>query len=235
MVVIGILAALASIGYGPIMEHMKDGDRQKASTNVKSIFTLLQQFRMDHNSYPCDSTAESLLENNTDCNFGDLTGSNSNAYFRQLFYLSGVESEKPFFAKVEAGGLKVDNEPDNRIANGMALRPGENAMSYVMSRDASDPSVKSAVKKTSAPLVMCSVYPSRNPYTGDKLTVDLSSFGTHFYVLTGDGSVSDRGKEVQPTAENEDIGTLKKDSTIFPETKRGRSTAQDYYVLTPEV
>ena len=45
MVVIAILAALAAIGYGPIVDHMNDGDRQKAMTNMKTLHTMLQGFK----------------------------------------------------------------------------------------------------------------------------------------------------------------------------------------------
>lgn len=234
MVVIAILAALASIGYAPILDHMNDGDRQKANSNLKSIYTLMQQFRMDNGSYPCDSTAERLQEDNTDRDFGELKGDHSNAYFRQLFYKNGVESEKPFFAKVSTNGLNVTKEGDERIANGQALRPGENAMSYVMRRDPQDDTVKAPVTKSNAPLAMCSVYPSKTPYSGDKVVFDVTSFRGHLFVLSCDGSVSDREDDIQESEENEDMGVLKPEKSLFPETKRGRSTAQEYLVLTPE-
>lgn len=233
MVVIAILASLAAIGYGPIIEHMNDGERQKANSNLKSVFTLLHQFKQDNGCFPCDATAERLQEDNSDLDFGELKGSNSNAYFRQLFFKNGVDSEKPFYAKVNAGNLTMTQEGDERISNGQALRPGENAMSYVLRRDPQDPAIKIAVTKTNAPLAMCSLYPSKTPYAGDKLSIDIASFGKHFFVLSCDGSVTDREKDIVDT-ESEDIGSIKSGVVIFPETKRGRSTAQDYLVLTPE-
>lgn len=235
MVVIAILAALASVGYGPILDHMNDGDRQKANANLKSVFTLLQQFKMDNGSYPCDATAERLQEDNSDRDFGELKGDNSNAYFRQLFFKNGVESEKPFFAKISVSNLTIEKEGDDRIANGQALRAKENAMSYVMRRDSSDESIKIAVSKTNAPLAMCSVYPSKTPYTGDKLVFDMTSFRGHLFVLTCDGAVSDREKDIVETEEDESKGVMRQEKSLFPETKRGRSTAQEHLVLTPEV
>ena len=101
MVVIAILAALAAIGYGPIIDHMNDGDRQMASSNLKSLHTVLQGFKTDHGSFPCDATAERLQEEKPDLNFGSLTGDNSNAYFRQVYYSASNVSEKPFFAKIK--------------------------------------------------------------------------------------------------------------------------------------
>ncbi len=234
MVVIAILATLASIGYGPILDHMNDGDRQKANTNLKSVFTLLQQFKMDNGTYPCDATGERLQEDNSDRDFGDLKGDHSNAYFRQLFFKSGVESEKPFYAKLSAPGLNIQKEGDEKLAGGNALRPGENAMSYVMRRDPQDDNVKIAVSKSNAPLAMCSVYPSATPYTGDKLQIDMTSFRGHFFVLSSDGSVSDQADMVEDSQENEEVGVFKEGKDIFPETKRGRATAADHLILTPE-
>ena len=234
MVVIAILAALASIGYGPILDHMNDGERQKANSNLKSVFTLLQQFKMDNGSFPCDATAERLQEDNSDRDFGELKGDHSNAYFRQLYFKNGVESEKPFYAKISAPGLTIQKEGDERIANGQALRPGENAMSYVLRRDPQDDAVKISVSKSNAPLAMCSIYPSKTPYAGDKLMIDMNSFNGHLFVLSCDGSVADRENDIEPTEENEDMGVVRKEKSLFPESKRGRSTAQDYLVLTPE-
>lgn len=234
MVVIAILAALASIGYGPILEHMNDGERQKANSNLKSVFTLLQQFKMDNGSFPCDATGERLQEENADRDFGELKGDHSNAYFRQLFYKTGVDSERPFYAKISAPGLSIQKEGDERIANGQALRPGENAMSYVLRRDPEDDNVKIAVSKSNAPLAMCSVYPSSTPYTGDKLMIDMISFNGHFFVLSCDGSVTDQQDSIEESQDNEEIGVVKKEKALFPESKRGKATAPDYLVLTPE-
>lgn len=234
MVVVAILATLASVGYGPILDHMNDGDRQKASSNLKNVFTLLQQFKMDEGSYPCDKTADKLAEDNPDRDFGELKGDSSNAYFRQLFFKSGVDSEKPFFAKISTPSISVLAEGDDKLANGQALKAGENAMSYVMRPNKDDNNVKDAVNKSNAPLAMCSVIPTKTPYTGDKLLVDIDSFRGHFFVLSCDGSVSDMESSIEENPDDDTVGVVKKDKSIFPENKRGRNTATDYVVLTPE-
>ncbi len=234
MVVIAILATLGSIAYGPIMDHMNDGDRQKASTNMKSIFTLLQQFKMDNGSFPCDATGERLQEENPDRDFGDLKGDYSNAYFRQLFFKNGVESEKPFFAKISTAGLQVLAEGDEKLAGGQALRRGENGMSYVMTRSKEDENVKTSVNRSNSPLVMCSVYPTKTPYSGDKLLVDMLSFKGHFFVLTADGAVTDHEKDIEESMDDETVGVVKAGKDIFPENKRGQATSSKHVVLTPE-
>ena len=110
----------------------------------------------------------------------------------------------------------------------------ENAMSYVLRRDPNGDNLKVGVNKSNVPLAFCSLYPSKTPYSGDKIVFDMSSFRGHVFVLSSDGSVADRGDDVVESETNDDMGELKKDVQIFQESKRGRATAQDYIVLTPE-
>jgi type IV pilus assembly protein PilE len=235
MVVIAILAALASIGYGPIIDHMNDGDRQKAMSNLKSLYTVLQGFKTDNGSYPCDSTAERLQEDKPDLNFGALTGDSSNAYFRQVYYTPSNVSEKPFFAKVSCNGLNVIQEGDEKLANGQALTRGENAMAYVMRKNSADPAMKDGVTKGNAPIAICGIYPSATPYSGTQVAFDASSFRGHAFVLSNDGSVKDLEKDLEEDENGEDKNILPAGKSLFPETKKGRSTAENYYVLSPEM
>lgn len=234
MVVIAILAALAAIGYGPILDHMNDGDRQMASSNLKSLHTVLQGFKTDHGSYPCDSTAERLQEDSPDLNFGTLTGDNSNAYFRQVYYISSNVSEKPFFGKVNCNGLNVAKEGDEKLANGQALARGENAMAYVMRKNSEDPNMKDGVTKSNAPLAICGIYPSNTPYVGDEVAFDGASFRGHAFLLSCDGAVKDLNRDLKEDENTEDKCIMPTGKSLFPETKKGRSTADSYYVLSPE-
>ena len=233
MVVIAILAALAGVGYGPIMDHLNDGDRQKAMNNMKTVHTMLQGFKTDNGSYPCDATAESLQEEKPDLNFGTLTGDDSNSYLRQMYYINSNVSEKPFFAKVNCNGLNVKAEGDEALANGKALARNENAMAYVMRKDTSDPTLKKGVTKSNAPLLICGIYPSATPYTGSQIAFDGESFRGHAFVLSNDGSVTDLEKILVEDDSGDDKYTLPADKGLFPETKKGRATADDYYVLSP--
>lgn len=235
MVVIAILASLAAIGYGPIIDHMNDGDRQMASSNLKSMHTILQGFKTDNGSFPCDTTAERLQEEKPDLNFGTLTGDTSNAYFRQLFYSKSMSSEKPFFAKLNCAGKAIAAEGDDKLANGAALSRGENAMGYIMKKDATEPNIKVGVNKSNAPLAICGVYPSATPYDGTSVAYDMSSFRGHVFLLNCDGSVKDLEKDLEEDDADDEKGTLPEDKSIFPETKKGRSTAGDYVVLSPEL
>ncbi len=234
MVVIAILAALASIGYGPIIDHMNDGDRQKASSNLKSLYTIMQGFKTDNGSYPSDGTAERLQEEKPDLNFGSLTGETSNAYFRQVYYSPSNVSEKPFFAKVNCNGLSITQEGDEKLANGSALSRGENAMAYVMRKNSADENVKDGVVSGNAPLAICGIYPSETPYVGDQVAFDGNSFRGHAFMLSTDGSVKDLERDLEEDETNEEKYIMAKGKSLFPETKKGRSTADRYYVLSPE-
>ncbi len=234
MVVIAILAALAAIGYGPIVDHINDGDRQMASSNLKTLHTVLQGFKTDQGSFPCDSTAERLQEDKPDLNFGALTGDNSNAYFRQVYYSTSNVSEKPFFAKINCNGLVVNKEGDERLANGAALTRGENAMAYVMRKNNEDPAVKDGVTKSNAPLALCGVYPSTTPYAGDQIAFDGTSFRGHAFVLSCDGSVKDLDGTIEADENDDAKYILPTGKSLFPETKRGKSTAEGYLILSPE-
>lgn len=229
MVVIAILAALASVGYGPIMEHMGDGDRQAAQSNLKNLHSMLLTFNQDNNSYPCDETAERLMEDYPDYNFGELTGEKSNCYFRQLFF-KGNPDEKLFYAKVT--GCK---EPDGKFANGAALEKGENAFAYVLRKPTEESEGKriSVSNRGTIPLAFSCVASSRAAYSGEAVNFDTDSFRGHAFVLKSDGSVTDMAKT--PGFANDEEGVSKPNAALFPESKKGEDTSKRYVVLPPDL
>ncbi len=234
MVVIAILASLAAVGYGPIMEHMNDGDRQQASSNLSQVQKLLLTFSQENGSYPCDATADALLEDerNAEYNFGELKGDRANAYFRQLFY-KGNPTEATFYAK--HNGTK---EPDGKFANGQALTKGENAFAYVLRKESTNPEDapgKRSVTGTSTPLAFSCVPSSRTPYTGDKLKFNRELFYAHAFMVKTDGAVTDLKEKLQEDGEDDTKSVYVKDYTPFPETKKGRDTSPDYIIVTPEL
>lgn len=234
MVVIAILASLAAVGYGPIMEHMNDGDRQQASSNLGQVQKLLLTFSQENGSYPCDATADALLEDerNAEYNFGELKGDRANAYFRQLFY-KGNPTEATFFAK--HNGTK---EPDGKFANGQALTKGENAFAYVLRKESTNPEDapgKRSVTGTSTPLAFSCVPSSRTPYTGDKLKFNRELFYAHAFMVKTDGSVTDLKEKLQEDGEDDTKSVYVDNFTPFPETKKGRDTSPDYIIVTPEL
>ncbi len=237
MVVIAILATLASVGYPAIMDRMNDGDRQKATSNLTQVGSMLMKFKQDNGQYPCDATADDFSDDpaKASYNFGELKGNYSNDYFRQFFYTSVNNSEKNFFAKVICAGKTADQEGDDKIANGQALQPGENGMAYVMRKSIEDPTVKLSISATNAPLAMSSIYPSDTPYVGDQFNIDNTSFKGHFFVLRADGSVKDLEKDLVENDEDPERANIVEGKSIFPQNKRGRNMADRYVILSPEI
>ena len=234
MVVIAILASLAAVGYGPIMEHLNDGDRQAASNNLKQVQTMLLGFSQDNGSYPCDATADALLEDerNAEYNFGELKGEKSNPYFRQLFY-KGNPTEATFYAK--HNGTK---EPDGKFANGQALAKGENAFAYVLRKESTNPEDapgKRAVSGTSTPLAFSCVPSTPKAYTGDKLKFNRELFFAHAFMVKTDGSLFDLKYKLQEDGEDDTKSVYAEGFTPFPKTDKGRDTSPDYLIVTPDL
>lgn len=233
MVVIAILASLAAVGYGPIMDHLQDGDRQQASQNLGQVQKMLLAFSQDNGSYPCDATADALLEdeNNQEYNFGELKGDKANDYFRQLFY-KGNAQEKTFYAK--HAGTK---EGDNKIANGQCLTKGENAFAYVLRKESDNPEEANGrrpVTSNSAPIAFTCVANTRTPYTGDKIGFS-NVFRGHAFMARVDGSVTDLKDNLAEDDADDNKLTYGKNFTPFPETKKGRDTSPDYIVVPADL
>ena len=236
MVVIAILASLAAVGYGPIMEHMNDGDRQQASQNLGQVQKMLLAFSQDNGSYPCDATADALLEdeNNSEYNFGELKGDKANDYFRQLFY-KGNTQEKTFYAK--HAGTK---EPDNKVAGGQCLTKGECAFAYVLRKESANAEEANGRRSVApdngaAPLAFTCVPSTRTPYTGDKLRFNREIFYAHAFMARVDGSVTDLESKLVEDPEDESKSIYGKDFTPFPQTKKGRDTSPDSIIVTPDL
>lgn len=233
-VIVGVYGTLAIIGSHAYTEHMTSADRQIAQANLQSVHQMLSQFKTEYGSYPCDATAEQLQELKPDVRFGELTGDYSNCYFRQLFYSSSIDTERPFYAKLSVAG-KATKEADERFANGAALSCGENGMAYVLHKSTDLSGGKEAVNKNNAPLAFCSVYPANSPYSGGNIAFDMTSFTGHALVLYADGTVKDLKDAMEQDPTNEEKGTIKAGTEVFPYTRKGRDTADDYLVLPPEL
>ena len=232
LAVAGITMCTALVGGTAYLSHLTDADRQMAQSNLQSVHAMLGQFKADYGRYPCDATAEQLQEEKPDVRFGELTGDYSNCYFRQVFYCSSNDMERPFFAKLAVAG-KATREPDERMANGKALARGENGMSYVLRK--TDDDRKDPVGKDNVPLAFCSVYPADHAYSGGNIAFDMTSFTGHALVLYADGTVKDLKDVLEEDPTNEEKGTIKASYELFPCTRKGRDTADDYLVLPPEL
>ncbi len=236
MVVIAILAALAGVSYGPIMDRLNDGDRQVARDNLTQVHKMLTSFNTSNKQYPSDLTADKLEKKNAELDYGELKGNTSNAYFRQMMVSSKDASEKNFYAKINCAGYATTGEGDNKFSGGKALAQGENAMAYVMKKGKGDKEgEKLPVTKSGEPLAICGIYPSKTPYNGGSIAFDNNSFRGHAFVLYVDGSVKDIEDDLQEDSDDDDKAVLNEDVDIFPERRRGGSTADNYLILSPDL
>lgn len=231
MVVIAIIATLAGISWGPILDQLNSGDRSAAQSNMGNLYKTMQVFKNDNGDYPSDAMAERLLEDERYMNvdYGPLTGNTSNCYLRQLFYLPSLSSEENFYAKINVMG-RMTKTPDNKMAKGRALERGECGFSYVMTKGDAEDNLKSGVTDSNAPLLMTSIS-GRGPVSGDNMTFDTESFRNKAIILFNNGSV--KQMDLIPDDNDDRKGKL---LDVFPENKRtGASKAGNYIILPPDL
>ncbi len=120
---IGFLVIVAL--FAPIViSSPKSPDRIEAMNNAKQIGIALFIFQEEYGSYPNDQTAELVRQKHpTEFN---LSGTSSNALFRQLFAAKIVDNEAMFYSKSLGG-----SRPDNDISSGHLLEKGEVAFAYI--------------------------------------------------------------------------------------------------------
>ena len=106
------------------IKSRKKPDLTEAVSNLRQIGLALFEFETEYGAYPSDETkAEVKRETKSDL---DLSGSSSNALFRQLIAANSVNWEEIFYAKGD--GIR---KPDGDISPGHALESGEVGFGYI--------------------------------------------------------------------------------------------------------
>lgn len=158
LVVIAIIVTLAGVGVPAIIAQKKKGDRAEAVANAKQISLALFNFNEDYGSYPCESTATTVRENNPDSGMTFGTSS-SNDYFRQLMAAGTIDQERPFYAKAP-----YTKKPDNVTSTNRALAAGEVGFAYIMA-SATEPLSSSG--NSARPIIAAAVYDGMTDGTFD--------------------------------------------------------------------
>jgi len=122
-VVVGV-AVLLVLSPFVIFRECKVSFRTEAISNAKQMGLALLEFDQEFGAFPNDKTAE-LVRKATGTKL-DLTGTSSNAMFRQLIAF-GIQSEDIFYCKHPEGVRK----PDKDVSPGKALAAGEVGFSYL--------------------------------------------------------------------------------------------------------
>ncbi len=250
LVVIAIMVTLAGVGYPVITSMIVAGDRQAASENLKQIGTALQTFKTDIKSYPSDATAKHPRLARTAEKHGEVTGTTSNPYFRQLFYKAkGGVTEENFYA-----ALPNMVKGDNNTGVGETLKPGECAFSYVMlkpadtatattgkakggkNKKAAAPVEESAYRPvTGGPIAFCGTTINAEPIPMADATFDLATFKGYAYAVTTDGSIVTMEEEamLEPIEGDDAIGRFISGMEPFPK-RDGVSTIDNAVLFSPE-
>jgi hypothetical protein len=119
-----ILFIMAGLTFPMTTHTRRKPDQTEAVSNLRQVGLALFEFEREYGAYPNEETAAKVVEKTkTDL---DLSGTSSNALFRQLFAVEITQSEQMFYAKVD--GTK---KPDGDFSAGKALAPGEVAFGYV--------------------------------------------------------------------------------------------------------
>ena len=100
------------------------GDRVQAINNAKQVGLAMLEFEQEFGSFPNEKTAAEVKRRTGTAL--DLSGSSSNAMFRQLIAF-GIQSEDIFYARHAEGSRR----PDKVFTPGRALETGEVGFSYV--------------------------------------------------------------------------------------------------------
>ncbi|QTN32592.1 type II secretion system protein [Akkermansiaceae bacterium] len=126
LVVIVIIASLASLSVPMIIRQKKKADQATAISNAGQLYYAFIGFDEEYGTFP-----DAVTQADVETNFPDATQtadtSSSNGYFRQFFIGGLVESEEIFYVKT--GFTK---KPDGVFTGVNCLEARENGFGYVM-------------------------------------------------------------------------------------------------------
>lgn len=128
---LGILILLGSVAAIFIWQEVRMRQRSEgyryaqAVSNARQIGLALMEFDIEYGSYP-NKTTVPLVAKSHPAHGYDLSGTSSNALFRQLFAAGLTQSEAMFYAEVN--GTK---KPDGDISPRELLKTGEVGFGYI--------------------------------------------------------------------------------------------------------
>ena len=218
LVVIVIIAALAGLSAPMILRQRKAADRTEAISNAKQLSLALLEFDQEFWSFPDDTTAEQMQENQV-TDLTPLTGNTSNDYLRQLIGY-GVQSEDIFYAKTQ-----YTRPPDNVTTQGNALESGEVGFGYVMLEQGVGQSTSG---NPGRPVLVAPLLDANtnwefdvDPYGGKAVVLKLDASAEAPLIRNQDKNVTvGGGKTLQDTGEDTVWGTATNPTLVAPE-KRG--------------
>ena len=125
-----VIFLLAFLSMPMVLRSKKAPDRTQAINNAKQVGLALLEFEMEFGKFPDASTVAAVKASTKTTH--DLSGTSSNAMFRQLIAF-GIQSEDIFYCLHPEGIRK----PDKILTPGNALAPREVGFSYIAGLDTS--------------------------------------------------------------------------------------------------
>jgi len=119
------LVVLAGLTAPMVIRCKKKPEQTGATSNLRQIGLALFEFETEYGAFPNDKTSAMVAKTHPDHGY-DLSGTSSNALFRQLFAAGITRSEQMFYAQID--GTK---KPDGDFDKGESLDPGEVAFGYI--------------------------------------------------------------------------------------------------------
>lgn len=186
---LGILILLGSVAAIFIWQEVRMRQRSvghkyaQAVNNARQIGLALMEFDNEYGSYPNTTTAPLVTKSHPAHGY-DLTGTRSNALFRQFFAAQITQSEHMFYANIP-GAIR----PDGIITPGEALKKSEVAFSYISGLSSKDDPLTPLVI---APLVPGTTKFDPEPFKGEIVVLHIDN-SVRTYDIHKDGHVYDKG------------------------------------------
>jgi len=184
-ILLGLIAAFFIWQDAGMRRHGKGRDQTEATSNARQIGLALFEFETEYGEFPSPATRP-LVEKD----FGttiDLSGTSSNALFRQLFAVEFTQSEQMFFART-----KGFRKSDGLITPGNVLEPGTCGFSYITGLSAKDdPSTPLAL----TPLIPGTTTFDPKPFDGKAIILQIDN-SVRSYKIEKDGRIYDKGQDL---------------------------------------
>ena len=160
------IAALAGLAAPVVLRQKKRADQVQAISNAKQFGFALYEFEVEYGRFPDASTASTVA---SETGTPEVTGSSSNARFRQLIRAGISQSEQIFYARTS-----TTQKPDGDISGDQAIARGECGFGYIENilTDDGDP----------RPIAMA-------PFKSGSDEFDTMPFGGKAVILWSDASV----------------------------------------------
>jgi len=184
-ILLGLIASFFIWQNAKMRHRGGRSDQTEAISNARQIGLALFEFETEYGTFPAESTVAEVA-NAYPAHGIDLSGTSSNALFRQLFAADITQSEQMFYAKTKTKGWR---KPDGIITPGNILEPGTCGFTYISGLSTKDdPMTPLAL----TPLITGTTTFDPKPFKGKAivLQIDLS---VRTYEIKKDGHIYQDG------------------------------------------